>query len=82
MSFLHVITEGTADEIVCGPHETVAQARDCERDFFENAAAAENARAEYLAEQHYERWLEGGGSASDRISAEHAEDERRAAQWL
>lgn len=74
MSFLHVITEGTADEVVCGPHETVAQARDCERDYFENVAAAENARAEYLAEQHYERWLEDGGPMSDRIHAEHMRD--------
>lgn len=75
MSFLHVITEGDAPEIVCGYHDTADAARACEADYFEDVAQAD---AELQAERRYERWLEDGGTASERIHAEHIEDELRA----
>ena len=39
------------------------------------------AKAEYEAEQRYERWLEDGGVYADQIAWENQEDERRAAAF-
>lgn len=35
MTFVHIITEGDAPEVVCPrDHESVAAARECEADYF------------------------------------------------
>jgi hypothetical protein len=57
-------------------HETVAQMRECEVDWDNQSAEAENARAEAEAERRYELWLEGGGAASERIAWEYDQERR------
>lgn len=61
------------------PHDTVAQARECEEQHAADIEGHLQAQAELATEQRYERWLEDGGAAGERIRAEDEIEREREA---
>lgn len=68
--------------ITCGncrnTHETAADVRAC---YAEAQEGHEQQQAELAAEQRYERWLEDGGAASERIQWESQQDLAMEQAW-